>query len=481
MSEEIQNEEEIVVEDVQEEDLVENQELVQDTPEEVAEESQESLSDSVLDVLLGEAKKKNEAEDGEDEEESDDEESDDDEDEEMEEAVEVDEETIEESSEETEEESIEESSEEVEEETLEEGVQTKAGILADAFSTIKSYKKHDLTKAYEAMMQGDDDEEEEMEEEDVDGEKDAAANAAAIKKSAPPKTKAEMINAMYHEMKKMKKDDLMAAYGAIKSAMDDEEEEEMEEAFATDLKVLADADSNLTEDFKTKASTLFEAAVANKVATIKEDLENTYEDSLQEEIVYIRETLIEKIDNYLTYVVEDWMSENQEYVDNKLRTDIAEDFMKNLKELFVESYIEVPESKVDLVDSLSEDVEATKSELLTVSEERDSLASQIEELQREKIISEATSELTSTQSSKFVKLLEGIEFVDASSFETKVSVIKESFFNEEEPKQELEEEVSSDETEIIVEGEGDPNAELSPTMQKYLSSLSRIQHSIHNK
>lgn len=467
MSEEIQNEE-IVVEDVQEEDLVENQELVQDTPEEVAEESQESLSDSVLDVLLGEAKKKNEAEDEEDdEEESDDEESDDDEDEdEVEESVEVDEETIEESS------------EEVEEETLEEGVQTKAGILADAFSTIKSMKKHDLVKAYEAMH--DDDEEEEIEEGDVDGEKDAADTAASIKKSAPPQTKAEMINAMYKEMKGMKKDDLMAAYDAIKSSMDGEEdEEEMEEAFATDLKVLADADSNLTEDFKAKASTLFEAAVANKVATIKEDLENTYEDSLQEEVVYIRETLIEKIDNYLTYVVEDWMSENQEYVDNKLRTDIAEDFMKNLKDLFVESYIEVPESKVDLVDSLSEDVEATKSELLTVSEERDSLASQIEELQREKIISEATSELTSTQSSKFVKLLEGIEFVDASNFETKVSVIKESFFNEEEPTQELEEEVSSDETEIIVEGEGDPNAELSPTMQKYLSSLSRIQQNSH--
>jgi len=301
-------------------------------------------------------------------------------------------------------------------------------------------------------------------------------------KSPKPSTKAEMVNTMYKEMKGMKKDDLMAAYDAIKSSADaEEDEEEMEEAFATDLKVLADADSNLTEDFKAKASTLFEAAVSNKVATIKEELENTYEDSLQEEVVYIRETLIEKIDNYLTYVVEDWMTENQEYVDNKLRTDIAEDFMKNLKDLFVESYIEVPESKVDLVDSLSEDVEATKSELLTISEERDSLANQIAELQREKIISEATSELTSTQSSKFAKLLEGIEFVDASNFETKVSVIKESFFNEEEPTQELEEEVSSDETEIIVEGEADPAAELSPTMQKYLSSLSRIQQNIHNK
>jgi len=464
MSEEIQNEE-IVVEDVQEEDLVENQELVQDTPEEVAEESQESLSDSVLDILLGEAKKKNEAEDEEDDEdESDDEESDDDEDEdeddEVEESVEVDEETIEESSE-----------EEVEE-NLEEGVQTKAGILADAFSTIKSMKKHDLSKAFEAMNGDDEDEEDEMEEGEV--------------KSAPPKTKAEMVNAMYKEMKGMKKDDLMAAFDAIKSTADGEEEdeEEMEEAFATDLKVLADADSNLTEDFKAKASILFEAAVANKVVTIKEELENTYEDSLQEEVVYIRETLIEKIDNYITYVVEDWMSENQEYVDNKLRTDIAEDFMKNLKDLFVESYIEVPESKVDLVDSLSEDVEATKSELITISEERDYLASQIVELQREKIISEATLDLTSTQTSKFVKLLEGIEFVDASNFETKVSVIKESFFNEEEPTQatqELEEETSSDKTEIIVEGEANPAAELSPTMQKYLSSLSRIQQNIHNK
>jgi hypothetical protein len=465
MSEEKQNEE-IVVEDVQEDNLVENQELVQDTPEEVTEESVENLSDSVLNVLLGEAKKKNEAEHGDEEsdedEESEDEESEEEE-EEMEETVEVDEETIEESSVKEESEEDEESEESEEDETPEESVKTKAGILADAFSTIKSMKKHDLVKAYEAMH-GDDDEEEEMEEGMHD----------------KPSTKAEMINAMYKEMKGMKKDELMAAYDAIKNSMDgEEEEEEMEEAFATDLKVLADAESNLTEDFKTKASTLFEAAVANKVATIKEELENTYEESLQEEIVYIRESLIEKIDNYLTYVVEEWMTENQEYVDNKLRTDIAEDFMKNLKNLFVESYIEVPESKVDLVDSLSEDIETTKSELLTVSEERDSLASQIVELQREKIVSEATSDLTSTQSSKFVKLLEGVEFIDATNFKSKVQVIKESFFTEEETVETLEEENSSDETEIIVEGEVNPNAELSPTMQRYISSLSRIQQNNH--
>lgn len=452
MSEEKQNEE-IVVEDVQEENLVENQELVQDKPEEVTEESQENLTDSVLDVLLGEAKKKTEAEEEEEE----------DEDESTEDESEEDASTEDESEEDesTEDDSEEDESEE-DEETPEEGVKTKAGILADAFSTIKSMKKHDLVNAYESMRQ---DGEDEMEED-------------AHEK---PSTKADMINAMYKEMKGMKKDDLMAAYDAIKDSMHgDEEEKEVEEAFATDLKVLADAESNLTEDFKTKASTLFEAAVANKVATIKEGLENTFEESLQEEIVYIRDTLVGKIDNYLTYVVEDWMSENQEYVDNKLRTEIAEDFMQNLKNLFVESYIEVPESKVDLVDSLAEDVESSKAETIAITEERDALASQIIELQREKIVTEATSELTSTQSAKFDKLLEDVEFIDASNFKSKVQIIKEAFFSEKESVETLEEEISSsDETEIIVEGEIDSNAKMSSTMERYTSSLSRIQQNSH--
>ena len=474
MSDKTQNNEEIFVEDVEEENLVEDQELEQDTPEEVSEESQETLSDSILEVLLGEAKKKNEDEDEDEDEdeESDSEESDDEEDEEdvaesknkneHEDEQDEDEESDSEESDDDEDEE----DEEVEVETVK--PKTKAGILADAFSTIKSMKKHDLVKAYEAM-QGDD--EDEIEE---NGEK----------KSTRPQTKAEMVNAMSKGLREMKKDDLVAAYNAITSSVQTEEvEREVEEAFASDLKVLVDADSNLTEDFKSKASALFEAAVANKIITIKEDLENTYEESLQEEIVYVRDSLIEKIDNYLTYVVEDWMTENQEYVDNKLRTEIAENFMNDLKKLFVESYIEVPESKVDLVDSLSEDVETTKRELLTISEERDTLASQIIELQREKIISEATSDFTSTQSSKFIKLLEGIEFVDASNFESKVQVIKEYFFDEdvEEKSAPVSEESSSDETEIIVEGEVDPQADLSKTMQGYLSSLRHIQQNSHNK
>jgi len=469
MSDKTQNNEEIFVEDVEEENLVEDQELEQDTPEEVSEESQETLSDSILEVLLGEAKKKNEDEDEDEDEESDSEESDDEEEDEDEEDVaesknkneddDDDEDEDEESDSEDDDDEV-----EVEVETVK--LKTKAGILADAFSTIKSMKKHDLVKAYEAM-QGDD--EDEIEE---NGEK----------KSTRPQTKAEMVNAMYKGLREMKKDDLVAAYNAITSSIQTEEvEREVEEAFATDLKVLVDADSNLTEDFKSKASALFEAAVANKIITIKEELENTYEEALQEEIVYVRDSLIEKIDNYLTYVVEDWMTENQEYVDIKLRTEIAENFMNELKNLFVESYIEVPESKVDLVDSLSEDVETTKRELLAISEERDTLASQIIELQREKIVSEATSDFTSTQTSKFIKLLEGIEFVDASNFKSKVQVIKEYFFDEdvEEKSAPVLEESSSDETEIIVEGEVDPQADLSKKMQGYLSSLRHIQQNSH--
>jgi len=290
MSDKTQNNEEIFVEDVEEENLVEDQELEQDTPEEVSEESQETLSDSILEVLLGEAKKKNEDEDEDEDEESDSEESDDEEEDEDEEDVaeskkkneDDDDEDEDEESDSEESDDDEDDDEEVEVETVK--PKTKAGILADAFSTIKSMKKHDLVKAYEAM-QGDDDEDDDEDEIEENGEK----------KSTRPQTKAEMVNAMYKGLREMKKDDLVAAYNAITSSMQTEEvEREVEEAFATDLKVLVDADSNLTEDFKSKASALFEAAVANKIITIKEELENTYEEALQEEIVYVRDSLIEK-------------------------------------------------------------------------------------------------------------------------------------------------------------------------------------------
>ena len=444
-----------IIEDVEEVDLVENQELVQDIPEEVAEDTSQTLTQAVVDALLGEAKK------NESEEESDD----DDSEEEMEEAKSKteeeepeeepeEEEEVEESAEEEEE--VEESSDdsdEVEEVSLPD-VKTKAGYLAASFDALKGMKKSQLVSAYKGINVSEDEGEVEV-----------------------PKTKADIINAMYGQLKAMKKDQLTASYKAIQDSCGGMHEELETESYAEDLKVLADSEQELTEGFKAKVATLFEGAIANRVVEIKESLEAQYENDLQEEVGYIRESLVTKIDDYLSYVVETWIEENQEFVDNKLRTDITENFMKALQGVFTEHYIEVPDSKVDLVDQLSEEVASVKESLVDVEEKNVALAEELESLHREKILSEATTDLASTQVAKLSSLIEEVDFVDADTFASKVAVIKEGFFSDSDSKEEevITESFDSTNVKTIVEGEIDPNSKLSGDMQRYISTLSRFK------
>ncbi len=478
------NEIEQIIEDVEEKDLIESEVEVSEETE-VTEQQEQPLSNAVLDVLLGEAKKKNEAEEEDEKSEEDAEEVEEDEDEELDEAkaksedahedeesdeVEEDEEEVEESAKKVEEEDEEEVEEEDEEKTEdahedeaeeeEESVelpevQTKAGYLAASFDTIKGMKKTELVSAYKAVNMSEEEDEVEV-----------------------PKTKADIINAMYGQLKAMKKDDLVASYDMIKASHCTTEETEADH-FAADLKVLAETDQELTEDFKAKASILFEAAVTNKVNTIKENLEAQYAEDLVEEVTYVRESLVEKIDDYLAYVVESWIEENQEFVDNKLRTEITENFMKALQSTFTEHYIEVPESKVDLVDELSEQVTEVKESLANAEAEKLELASQVETLQREKIISEASSDLASTQAEKLSSLVEESDFVDAETFEAKVATIKEGFFKESTETEVLNESETTDsvttEVKTIVEGEVDPQSKLPKDMAKYVTHLSRFK------
>jgi len=440
-----------IIEDVEEKNLVESEVEVSEETE-VAE--QQRLSNTVLDVLLGEAKKKNEEED----EEMDDSE----EEEEMEESADEDEddsEEMEESADEDEDDSeeMEESADEEDEDDSEEmelpEVKTKAGILAASFDALKGMKKSSLVSAYEAINMSEEEGEVEV-----------------------PNTKADIINAMYGQLKSMKKDDLQASYKAIMASCGGMHEETETDSFADDLKVLADAEQGLTEDFKGKASILFEAAVANKVNEIQESLEEQYAEDLTEEVTYIRESLIEKIDDYLSYVVESFIEDNQEFVDNKLRTEITENFMSALQGVFTEHYIEVPESKIDLVDQLSDEVTEIKESLAEVESQRNELAQQVETLQREKIIAEASSDLASTQASKLASLVESTAFVDAETFAEKVNTIKEGFFKESASKL-ISEDVdgSTSGIETIVEGAAQPNANLSKDMARYVQHLSRFK------
>ena len=464
------SEENQIIEDVEEKDLVENQELVQDNPEEVAEDTSQTLTQAVVDALLGEAKK-NESEDESDE--------DDDSEEEVEEAKstskkeesdeddsEEDEEEVEEATTKTEEEESDEDDsvenkddkDEDDDDSVEEiklpDVKTKAGYLAASFDALKSMKKSQLVNAYKGINVSEDGGEVEV-----------------------PKTKADIINAMYGQLKTMQKEQLTASYKAIQDSCGDVQEEKEIESYVEDLKILADSEQELTESFKAKVGTLFEGAVANRVVEIKESLEAQYDNDLQEEVGYIRESLVTKIDDYLSYVVESWIGENQEFVDNKLRTEIAENFMKALQGVFTEHYIEVPDSKVDLVDQLSDEVTSVKESLAGVRGKNLILTEEVESLHREKILSEATADLASTQVAKLSSIIEEVDFVDADTFASKVATIKEGFFsNSDSSKEEvITESIDSSNVKTIVEGELDPNSNLSGDMKRYVSTLSRFK------
>ena len=244
------------------------------------------------------------------------------------------------------------------------------------------------------------------------------------KQDPMPKTKAGMINAMYAKLSGMKKDQLSAAYAKMSEELDLEEMDaevvELPETsydFSDDLEALVESEATLSDEFKAKTAVIFETAIRSKLSEEVERLEDEYQSRLEEELDTSRSDLVEKVDSYLNYVVENWMTENQLAVENGLRTEIAENFMDNLRGLFVESYIEVPESKVNLVDELAEQVEDLEEKLNARTAEVLEVNESLELFQRQEIIREASRDLAETQVEKLASLVEGLDFEDEDSFE----------------------------------------------------------------
>jgi hypothetical protein len=482
MAEEINAE---VVEDVQEDALLEDTEVVEETAEDSKEDK--SLDEAVLSVLIGESTEEDEeviAEDAEEETEEEDiveevEETEESEEESLEEAKhskkmkkEMDHSKKKKNEEEDEED---EDEEDEEEEKEEQAPKTKAESLNRLYKEMKGMKKSQLEATLDSITELITATYENVED---DGNDAVKATVAAIAKSANDakgKTKGDMLSAAYGMMKNMKKHNLQANYGKMMNAMKHIKHGKMDESFdlESEIDLLTQADSNLTEDFKGKAKVIFEAAINNKVADIKESLEAQYEADLQEELGHVRETLVEKIDDYLTYVVEDWVEANAETVDAELRSEITEDFMKGLHSLFVESYIDVPESKRDLVADLSEENVLVKESLDQAESDKEDLQEKLEELLREKIIRENSSDMTSTQVEKLVNMLEGAEFVSEEDFTEKVKTLKATFFGETE---EVNESAStSGDVEVIVEGQPDVDKTIPSGMAHYVNALSRME------
>ena len=313
-----------------------------------------------------------------------------------------------------------------------------------------------------------------------DGAKAAADGAAKIKSSAPskvtapggeankgepmPKTKAGMINAMYGKMNAMKKSDLMASYHKMMNAMahPDKEDDDMDEMdhgkkklmamahgkkklmamahgkkkkmesvevdFSADLGALVESEATLSEGFRDKAAVIFEAAIKSKLSEEVDRIESELQEEFDEEMKTTREEMVEQIDGYLNYVVEKFMEENKLAIENGLRAEIAEDFMKGLQNLFTESYIEVPEGKTDMVDELSSQVSDLEARLNQTTETSIKQSQELEELKRDAIIREHSRDLAETQVEKLKSLAEDIDFEDAETFAKKVETIKESYF-----------------------------------------------------
>lgn len=293
------------------------------------------------------------------------------------------------------------------------------------------------------------------------------------KQDPMPKTKAGMINAMMTKMGGMKKDALMASYSKMMSDDVDEEQFEGETIaemdyqpdFSDDLNALVESEATLSDEFKQKAETIFEAAIKSKLMEEVDRLEAKYEEELAEEVSSTKEDLVEKVDNYLNYVVEQWMEDNALAIQSGLRAEIAEKFMDKLKDLFTESYIEVPEAKVDLVDELAAEVEELEEAHNQAIAKTLQMQEELETLKRDAIIAEAADGLAATQVEKLKKLAEDVDFESEETFAEKVATIKESYFTKKSAE-------SADIEEDVTDGDNIIEA-TSDTMAQYLSAIQR--------
>ena len=306
-----------------------------------------------------------------------------------------------------------------------------------------------------------------------------------------PKTKAGMVKAIYDQINSMKKADLSDSFGKIMGSTlaeedhmddDDEDEEEMKEVKKLskeelEINVKEDIDAmmgneELSEEFKTKAATIFEAAVSAKVIEEVNNRIGVFEENYKKELKEAKEehlnNMSEKVDGYLNYVVEEWMKENELAVEKGIRSELVEDFMTGLKNLFTEHYIDIPEEKVDLVDDLFEKVEELEQKLDESINDNVEVKKQLAEYKKEETLREVSEGLADTEKEKLKTLSDGVDFEDDEQYKEKIEVIKENYFppaTESQPQTITEEVVNNDSDE--------EEEKVDPAMSLYVKAMKR--------
>jgi hypothetical protein len=298
-----------------------------------------------------------------------------------------------------------------------------------------------------------------------------------------PTTKMGMLNAMMQHMGSKSKKDLAAMYGEMmKNAegyheMAHAKKENMHYGkkmkkedidLSDDINALF-GDEELSEEFKEKATTIFEAAVISKINESLEEMSQMFETATALEEDEVKAEMVEKLESSLDYVVNEWMDNNRLAVENGIRTEIAEEFMGGLKTLFEQSYIEMPEEKVDVLGELSDKVDSLEEELNKELQKNIDLSTEIETLHRGSAIADVSQDLTVAQSEKLKGLAEGVDFVSEEDFKEKIEMLKDTYFTDIE--EEAQNETIFDEEEPLEEEASAPK--VSNEMAQYMSAISR--------
>ena len=350
-----------------------------------------------------------------------------------------------------------------------------------------------LQKAIDKKKGKDDDDEDDDEEDDDDEEEDESTKKEELK---IPSTKSAMVKAIFDKVNGLKKEEVGSRFKELISVIEAEDlgGEPVDDAkpdddstaigkkkkkikismpeinVKEDIEALVEGEE-LSDDFKSKASTIFEAAVHQKVMEIAsskvDELEKEYQTNLSEEIVSFRDELTDKVDGYLNYVVEEWMKENELALESSMRSEITEEFMSGLKNLFTEHYIEVPDEKVDIVENLFDKVEELEGQLNSQVQENIKVKEELNEYRKDKILEEVCEDLADTQSEKMKTLVEGVSYgEDSENFEEKVKTIKESYFpNQQKQDENIEQENAGSEEEST--------PEMNSIMEAYSKAIAR--------
>ena len=357
---------------------------------------------------------------------------------------------------------------------------TKMEALRKIIEELKGFEKEDIQSLVNEMMKKDDEDEDDEDED----EKSESTKADLLKKiaehfkSEDEEVVKESLTAILEASKKddeeddEDEEDMDEATKKEASDEDDEDEDEDEDEKSESYDMSDDIDAlvggeDLSEEFKSKAKTVFQAAVSAKVSEIKENLESQKRDEIVEASNELKEELINKVDSFLGYVAEEWVKDNELAIERGLKSELTENFIQGLKSLFEDHYVEVPDDKLDVVDELASKIEEVEAKLNEEVSKNIDLTSERDELVRTQVVGQVSKDLTESEVEKLTKLIEDID--QDEDFESNVKTIKESYFSDSKETLQLDEEVVSDSDENT-----STKVNLDPSMAAYSAALGKV-------